>query len=179
MTSPASMPNDESLDYLIVGRLGKSHGVHGWIKLHSFTAPKSNILTYSKLHIKKPDGWQLLETCGKKDQTSGIIIQIKDCTTPEQASQYYTGLDIAILEENLPALDKGEFYWKDLEGLDVINTDGVSLGKVDYLIETGANDILVLLDGDKQRLIPFIMDEYVTEIDLSASRMTVDWDANF
>ena len=88
------------------------------------------------------------------------------------------GSDIYISQEQLPAPKEGEYYWVDLIGLDVENLDGISLGKVDNLFETGANDVL-LVKGERERAIPFLQGQTVKSIDLTEGKMIVDWDADF
>ena len=73
------------------------------------------------------------------------------------------GADIGIHRTQLPALKRGEYYWADLEGLRVVCLDGTELGTVSYLLETGANDVLVL-QGDRERLIPYVAD-VIREVD--------------
>jgi 16S rRNA processing protein RimM len=78
----------------------------------------------------------------------------------------------------LPEIDKDEYYWADLVGLQVFNSDGSDLGIIDHILETGANDVLVV-KGDRERLIPFLQQQTVLEIDCDKGIMTVDWDADF
>jgi len=78
----------------------------------------------------------------------------------------------------LPAAGEDEYYWSDLEGLRVETLEGVDLGTVDHLIETGANDVLIVR-GDRERLIPFLRPSVVREIDLVAARIRVAWDPDF
>jgi 16S rRNA processing protein RimM len=79
----------------------------------------------------------------------------------------------------LPEPDEGEYYWRDLIGLKVETEQGIALGVVDYLLETGANDVLVVKDGDKERLIPFLQGQFVKNINLESGMMIVDWDPEF
>jgi 16S rRNA processing protein RimM len=78
----------------------------------------------------------------------------------------------------MPASDDGRWYWMDLIGLQVVTTGGVALGQVSGLLETGANDVLVV-QGDRERLVPFVMDQYVKRVDLDAAVIEVDWDPEF
>ncbi|MEO6800050.1 MAG: ribosome maturation factor RimM, partial [Rhodanobacter sp.] len=89
------------------------------------------------------------------------------------------GTDIHVDREQLPPPAKDEYYWVDLEGLEVITTEDVHLGRVSHLFATGANDVVVVRDGSRERLIPFIQGSYVRSVDLSAGRMVVDWDPEF
>ena len=79
----------------------------------------------------------------------------------------------------MPAAKPGEYYWSDLEGLEVVTVEGIALGRVSHLVATGANDVLVVKDDKRERLIPFLLGQFVTEVDLEAARLTVDWDPEF
>jgi 16S rRNA processing protein RimM len=75
-------------------------------------------------------------------------------------------------------LEQGEYYWADLIGLEVESLESEPLGTVESMMETGASDVMVL-HGDRQRLIPFVLDEIVREIDLPNKRIVVDWKPDY
>lgn len=77
----------------------------------------------------------------------------------------------------MPATGIDEYYWSQLTGLSVVNQQGIELGEVANLFETGANDVMVV-KGDKERLIPFT-EFAVHEVDLDNKKIIVDWDADF
>ena len=83
--------------------------------------------------------------------------------------------DIAVSRDDLPEAEEGTYYWADLEGLQVVHKDGTVLGTVAYLLETGANDVLVI-EGDKERLVPFIADEVILDVDVTNGVIRVDWE---
>ena len=84
-----------------------------------------------------------------------------------------------MLRSALPAPKPGEYYWADLEGLEVENVEGIALGRISHLLATGANDVMVVKDGDRERLVPFVVGQYVKQVDFGAGRITVDWDPDF
>jgi 16S rRNA processing protein RimM len=106
-----------------------------------------------------------------------VVAQIDGIVDRDQALTLM-GWDVYISHEQLPAPDEGEYYWIDLIGLDVENLEGIQLGKVGSLFETGANDVL-LIKGERERAIPFLQGQTVMSIDLAAGKMIVDWDADF
>lgn len=164
---------------IVVGRIGSPHGIQGWMKLFSYTHPLDNILHYTNWFIEAPDGWQPLDRENIQTQITSdghIRIKFMHCETPESA-RLYTNLLISIPREQLPTLSLGDYYWSDLEGLQVVNTAGAIFGRVDHLFETGANDVLVI-KGDRERLVPYIKD-VVLKVDLEGGRILVDWDADF
>ena len=168
-------PNSER--YVIVGKLGKSYGIHGWLKVQSFTTPHENLLGYNPWYIDKQNQWVPLDLTGVKDIGNVFIAKINHVDSPEQA-KYYTNLSIAIHQSQLPALAEGEYYWKDLTGLTVHTTTGTCLGKVDYIFDSGAHPIIVV-NGEKEHLIPYIKDQFIVSINIAQQNIVVDWDSNF
>jgi 16S rRNA processing protein RimM len=88
------------------------------------------------------------------------------------------GQQICVERDQMPPTEEGEYYWADLEGLTVVTTGGLELGRVDRMMETGANDVMVV-NGDRERLIPFVQGQYVKRVDLEAELIEVDWDPEF
>ena len=173
-------PGAETIDIqhpVTIGNIGQAYGVKGWVKINSFTEPKLNILNYETWALKYADGFEAITIIEAKAHGKGIIAHIEGCNDRTQAQQY-TGLELVISRDQLPALEEGEYYIADFEGMAVQTEQGVSLGTVDYVMETGANDVLVIR-GEKQRLIPFVEDHYIKNIDAQARIITVDWDPEF
>ena len=110
-------------------------------------------------------------------QGKGLAVLLPGFEDREQAASL-VGTQIFVRRDQLPATAKDEYYWSDLEGLEVITTSGQSLGRVAKLMETGANDVLVVR-GDRERLVPFIQGQYVTRVDLDGGVIAVDWDPEF
>jgi 16S rRNA processing protein RimM len=107
----------------------------------------------------------------------GVIARLADCENRDQA-RALMGCEIGIRRDQLPATAPGEYYWRDLQGLKVVTIEGEWLGMVDHLIETGANDVLVV-KGERERLIPFVLDQVIVNVDLDKREIQVDWDKSF
>lgn len=163
-------------DIVVVGQLGKTHGVQGWLKIHSFTNPPQNLLGYQPwlLHCQKQ--WQPFPLEATKQFGSQLLVKLSDINTPE-AAKYYTNCQIGIYTHQLPEPAEGEYYWHQLTGLSVINQDNITLGVVDRLFETGANDVVVVT-GKKRLLLPYIP-SVITKVDLANNILHVNWDENF
>lgn len=166
-----------SSDHIIVGQVGKVYGVQGWVKIHSFTTPLENILNYQPWLIYIGQAWQKITTTKARHQGNEIVVQFNHCNDRDLARQY-VNCQLAIHRDQLPEIGKNEYYWADLKGLTVITTTGIHLGVIDHLLETGANDVLVV-KGDKERLIPYLPKQVVTEINLQTGTIYVDWDPEF
>jgi 16S rRNA processing protein RimM len=168
---------------VVLGRFTAPYGVKGWIKIHSFTDPMENILNYNSWLVES--GGQMLPVrleAGKR-HGKGLIAKLAGVNTPEEAKLWH-GREILVPQSELPDLDAGEYYWSQLENLLVYTESGVLLGRVSHLMETGANDVLVVkgtaesIDRE-QRLIPWLPDQVVKEVDLDSGLMRVDWDPDF
>ena len=171
------MVGDES-DYLIVGRISGLYGVRGWVKIFSHTDPRDNILSYPIWHLRQGNEWRQVALAEGRLHGKGVVARLAGCDDRDVAAGLI-GSDIAILREQLQQAEPGEYYWADLIGLEVRTVEGIELGKVDHLLETGSNDVLVVLQGKRERLIPFIREQVVREIDLAGKKMVVDWDPEF
>jgi 16S rRNA processing protein RimM len=168
----------ENEDPILVGRFVGVYGVQGWLKIDSYTRPKDNIFTYSPWFVRVDRDWQKVEIEEFQQRGSGqLLVKMVGTNTPEQA-RVYTSCDIAVVQQQFPALKEGEFYWHDLIGLEVINQDQLNLGKISDILETGANDVLVVkktCDKITKTLIPLVMDVFVKKVDLIAKTMHVEW----
>ncbi|MEH6575923.1 MAG: ribosome maturation factor RimM [Amphritea sp.] len=167
----------------IVGRITTIYGVKGWVKIYSHTEPMESILDYSPWLLKLNGQWQPVKISDGKKHGKGLVAKLVGVDDREIARQY-CGMDIAIEKSLLPELENGDFYWSQLEKLDVLTESGEKLGKVSHLIATGSNDVLVVKGNAdsidrKERLIPYLPDQVVKEINLEEGTIRVDWDPEF
>ncbi|MFT3741167.1 MAG: ribosome maturation factor RimM [Gammaproteobacteria bacterium] len=163
---------------IVIGKLGRTHGVQGWLKLHSFTEPLSNVLEYQAYFIrhKADQPWQPFNFVTKQLSPAAFLLKPAGCNTLEQA-QPYVNAELAVARDQLPALTEQELYWADLEGLRVTNLQGIELGIITQLMATGANDVLVV-KGERERLLPYIS-SVIQKVDPAEKTLLVDWDADF
>jgi 16S rRNA processing protein RimM len=164
-------------DLIIMGRVSGLFGVRGWLKIYSHTSPREGIVHYKDWYLKLGDGWKRYELIAGRSQGKGVVVQLQGINDRDLAATLVNA-DIAVKREQLPALQPGEFYWTDLQGLRVVNLEGVELGVVSHLFETGANDVLVVR-GERERLIPYTTGEAIRGVDLEQGQITVDWDPAF
>ncbi len=164
--------------YVVVGRLGGAHGIKGWLKVTSFTAPRENLLDYSPWYLKSGQEWLERKVLAAKPQGKGLLVHFDNVQDRDQASQL-RGEEVAIHRSQLPVLQDDEYYWSDLVGLEVITIEDVSLGHIIEMMATGSNDVMVVKNEKQQRLVPFIQGQVVHKVDLANARMSVDWDPEF
>lgn len=168
----------------IAGKLGAPYGIKGWLKVHSFTDDPEGIFDFSPWLIGQQGNWQTVEVVDWRRHNKGFIAKLANVEDRDQAN-VLTNAEIAVFEEQLPDLPGGEFYWRDLIGLTVVTDKGYDLGKVDDMLETGSNDVLVVKAnpndgfGKGERLIPYLTESVVLKVDLDAKEVTVDWDPSF
>lgn len=170
---------------VVLGKLGAFHGVHGWMRLFSATEKPANIFTYDNWLLNLNGKMTPVKVEGHKTSNGEhFLVKLNIANTKEEA-QALTNSHIYYKASDLPQLEEGEYYWKDLTGCTCYTPDGYELGTVKEIMETGANDVLVLTvkPGDKygktSRLIPFLPDHYEMKVDVAAKKITVDWDPDF
>jgi 16S rRNA processing protein RimM len=162
-------------DYIVIGKVGTTYGVLGWMKIVSFTDTVADILNYDPWYLEENKTWKRMKLDGTpRMHGKGIVAKFAGFDSPETA-RVLTGKKIAIQRTQLAKLNQNEYYWSDLEGLTVINQDGKVFGKIIYIMETGSNDVLVV-KGDKEHAIPYLLGDVVTSVDLVNKVMHVVWE---
>ncbi len=203
MIETGSKDNDKS-EKIIVGRITGVYGVKGWIKVFSYTDPMEAIVDYKPWHIRaegrKGAPWTQVKLKAGKRQAKTVVAKLEHCNDRD-AAMAYIGTEIAIEPEQLEALkEKNAYYWRDLIGMQVINQQDVALGTVKSLLETGANDVLVVVSEEavdmkaseteaakvetvktetRERLIPWTMGNAIVAVDQEKGVISVDWDPDF
>jgi len=167
----------------VLGQITSVFGVKGWLKVYSYTDPISNILNYRQWILLQDGARRTVKVSNGRIQGKGLVAQLDGVDDPDQA-RLLCGAEIRVSADALPALPEGEYYWHQLEGLAVYTAEGQRLGRVDHLIETGANDVMVIEPDaesidQRQRLVPYLPEDYVQAVDLEAGRIEVHWDPEF
>ncbi len=168
----------------VMGRFGVVYGIKGWLKVISFTQDPESLFSYTPWFFRhKGQPWQPIAFEGYRRHGDGFIAKIKNIDVREEA-QSLTNAEIGILGSSLPKLAEGEYRWRDLIGLAVVNRDNYEFGQVSSMMETGSNDVMVVKAkpndeyGQKERLIPFLP-HVVDSVDLENQTIHVDWDPDF
>lgn len=162
---------------VLVGRISGLYGVRGWVKIFSYTQERDSIIDYSPWLVHKGEQWLTLQVESGRTHGKGVVVKLVGYDDRDAAAELI-GCDIAVKREQLGRPAPGEYYWADLEGLKVVTLQGVELGVVDHLFETGANDVVVVR-GERERLLPFIHGDVIRKVDLQRQVMEVDWDPEF
>jgi 16S rRNA processing protein RimM len=163
---------------VVVGRTGGAHGVRGWLHVTSYTEPPDNLLGYRPWLLAGAGGWQPVEPLAVREQNGGFLVQLAGIDDRDAAA-LLAARDIAVPEAVLPALADGDFYWRDVIGMDVCTLAGQPLGVVASILPTGAHDVLEIAGASGRRhLVPFA-ERYVRHVDRAVRRIDVDWDPDF
>lgn len=159
-----------------MGRIGGAHAVRGWVKVQTFTQRPDGLLQYPTWWLEDGGGWRPVQIEDASVHGRSLIAKLAGCSDREAAAAL-RGRQIAIPRADLPQGEADEYYWADLQGLQVRNLDGATLGVVTGLLETGANQVLVV-QAERERLIPFV-EAVVKSVDLAQGSMVVDWGVDF
>lgn len=173
MAQPLPPPDD----YVVMGRVAAPYAVKGWLKLKTFTEHLDSLLDYEVWQIGKGGDWKPYRLLDGRIHGQTLLASLEG-VNDRTAAEALVGKDVAVSREEMPEADEDEWYWDDLIGLQVVNLAGEALGRVDGLLETGANDVLQVRDGETERLLPFV-EAVVKEVDLEAGRVVVDWGLDY
>ena len=163
-------------DLVCVGHILGAQGIKGWVRVFSNTSPRENIVKYSPWLVARGDELVAFKVQGRL-QGKNVIAGLEGIED-RSGAEALIGCQLFIRPQQLPRLDAGEYYWSDLIGLEVETLQAEPLGVVAAMMETGADDVMVLA-GERERLIPFVMDEIVREVDLGNQRLVVDWSPEY
>ncbi len=183
---------------VVVGLVSGLHGVQGALKIKSFCEPADGIFKYRPWTLARPGSRASGNSAAKSSSDSSLLpvssnlvsvpLKIRGAGTSlaarfseienrDQAARWLGAL-ISVPRSCLPKLNTGDYYWRDLIGINVENLQGVALGFIEEMMSTGSNDVMVVA-GDRQRLLPYIPGQFVMSVDLAAAIMIVDWDPEF
>lgn len=164
---------------MVIGKINGASGIKGWVKVFSNTDPRENIFNYKPWFLKLNGQWREVTITNGREQGKTLVAHI-DGVDERNLAETFIGAEIAIDKTQLAILEEGDYYWSDLVGLAVVNLAGQELGSVKKLMETGANDVLVVKTASKEELlIPYVLDYSIIKVDLAAGQMTVDWELDY
>ena len=163
---------------VVMGKVVGAQGIQGWVKVQTFTEYLDSLLDYNTWYVGNEQEWRPLEVLEANVHGGRVLIAKLQGIPDRTAAEKYKGLLIAVPRAELPEKEEGEYYWSDLIGLTVENLQGEVFGTVDSLLETGANDVLVVKGESGEKLIPFI-DSVIKQVSLKDKTIRVDWQADY
>ena len=163
-----------------MGRVSAPYGIRGWFRIQSYTGSLDGLAAYPRWWLGSGSGfreYREYEVAEWRVHGGALVARLEGVTDRSQAESL-KGQEIAVPRDQLPPAGKNEYYWADLVGLKVNTLSGESLGEVVEMLGTGANDVLVVQQGERRRLIPFV-DDVVRDVRLAEGVMVVDWGADY
>lgn len=173
----------EKAEPIVIGKFGAVYGIKGWLKIHSYTDDAESIFEYKPLLMKLKGQFQEVNLADWKRHGNGFVAKIVGFDVRED-TQALVGLELLVDSDKLPKLEE-DFYWRDVIGCQVKTDKGYDLGVVTEIMETGSNDVLVVKAnsndafGQKERLIPFIDKQVVSNVDITGKLIQVNWEPDF
>jgi 16S rRNA processing protein RimM len=159
---------------VVMGRVTAPFGVKGWIKIYALTAQPGNLREYPVWWLARDGDWREMRVAAAQVHNNMLVAQL-------DAAIALKGSEVAVPREQLPGAADDEFYWADLIGLRVVNTEQHEFGRVIRILQTGANDVLVVGGGnsnERETLIPFIASA-IKEVNVAAGMISVDWGRDY
>ncbi len=160
-----------------MGRIAAPYGVHGWVRVQSFTGKPDGLAAYPRWWLGHEPAYKEYAVAEWRVHGGALVARLEGAMDRTFAESLW-GLDIAVPREQLPPTAENEFYWADLIGLEVVNLAGERLGQVVDMIETGANDVMVVQGMERQHLIPYLQD-VILQVTLKEKRVVVDWELDY
>ena len=168
-----------------VGTVGRAHGVRGWVRVRSDMEPPEDLLRHDTWFLERAGAWRPVAVRAARTHGAALVAHFEGIEDRDAAAEL-AGTRLGLPRDAFPVLDDGQYYWVDLIGLEVHDEGGESLGVVRKMIETGANDVMVVGPGPggpatpgggraAERVIPFVTGDVVREVDLDAGRIRVSW----
>ena len=170
MKSPKDLTKS---DLVVIGSIGKSHGLKGAFFLNSYCEPEDNFFTYKRFFLIQDNEILEFSIKTKQSRSRKNIINISGIETLDEIKKL-TNTEIYTLSEYLKPIE-GEYFWKDLLNLDVFNENKEFIGVISEIRNYGANDTLIIKNNSSETLIPFVKDIFIKKVDLGKGLMIVDW----
>jgi 16S rRNA processing protein RimM len=163
-------------DWIVMGRIAAPFGIKGWVKVQAFSEDPSTLMDFESWRVGRGAEHKLYTVEAIQDHSNTLVAKLAGIDDRD-AAYALRGQEISVARSDLPPPEENEYYWSDLIGLTAVNREGIELGKVDSLMETGAHDVLVI-KGKREHLIPFVA-QFVGKVDMAGRQIEVDWGEDY
>lgn len=167
---------DQDGDWVVMGRIAAPFGIKGWVKVQPYSEDPGTLMDFESWRVGHDEQQTHYTVETVQDHGKALVAKLAGIDDRD-AAYALRGQEISVAKSALPAPGDNEFYWSDLIGLKVVNREGIELGAVDSLMESGANDLLVV-KGTREHLIPFVA-AFVGKVDLTGGTIEVDWGEDY
>ena len=171
-----TIPVPASDRIVVLGKIAGSFGVKGWVKVKSYTEPVDNILSYEVWQLGRTGQWTPIRIEDARVTDKGVLAKLEGIGSPEEA-RLKVGLELGVWRSEMPPPDPGEYYLSDLEGIEAVSATGEVLGRVDHFRSTPGGTVMVI-QGEQEHWVPFVK-ERIVKVELDASRIVLDWSADW
>lgn len=177
MTIPAGSP---AARLVVVGQVVGVHGIRGTLRIKSYCESAEAFRGFGRVLLGGTPSAsdRHLVVRSVRQASKGVLLDLVGIDSCE-AAEGLVGQKLLVSRDQLPQLPARQYYWADLEGLSVSTLDGKELGRIQHLSDFGAHPVMAVHDGERERLIPFVLDRVVHSVDLGQGRVLVDWDPDF
>lgn len=154
MTDVFAFPDEQ---FLLVGKVSKPHGLSGEVKMHTFSDDGSTLLHYSEIVLVDNQGRlsPVQRIAKARRQGKSIVVKLESVNDRNSAESLF-GMGVLIDKKDLEKTGDDEYYWYQFYGRPVHTQEGSFLGTVTSIFSNGAQDVLVIQDGNKELLVPVI-----------------------
>lgn len=159
-----------------MGRIAAPFGVKGWVKVQPYSEDPAALMDFESWRVGRGELHRQYTVEAIQDHGNALIAKLGGIDDRD-AAYALRGQEISVARAELPVPEENEFYWSDLIGLKVVNREGIELGSVTDLLETGAHDVLVV-KGQREYLIPFVA-AFIGKVDTAEGIIEVDWGEDY
>ncbi len=159
-----------------MGRIAAPFGVKGWVKVQPYSEDPGTLMDFESWRVGRGENQMSYAVEAIQEHGNALVAKLAG-VDGRDAAYALRGQEVSVARSELPPPEENEYYWSDLIGLKAINREGVELGRVESLMETGAQDVLVI-KGKREHLIPFVA-AFVGKVDLASGQIEVDWGEDY
>lgn len=163
-------------DWVVMGRIAAPFGIKGWVKVQTFCEDPDTLMDFESWRVGRDDQHKQYTVESHQAHSNTMVAKLVGIDDRDKAFAL-RGQEISVPRSSLPEPNEDEYYWSDLIGLTAVTREGVELGKVVNLMETGAHDLMVV-QGTREHLIPFV-GQFVGKVDMAAGQIEVDWGEDY
>ena len=163
---------NRKMDLITIGEIVKTRGLRGCMKVVSFVDTQDISAELKFVYIQDNSEQKKLYNLRKIDISGKFLFIELDSIDDVELAKTFVGCKVVIPGDMFKELPEGEYYWRDIIGMNVYTEEGKLLGQIESVFPTGSNDVYVCKGGDREILLPAIAD-VIKLIDIDRKVMNV------
>ena len=160
----------QSQEFLVVGRVLRPHGIRGALVVEGFSDFIHSLRAGSEVHLG-PDNVPRKIVSIRKHKNKYLLTH--DASVDRTEAEAYRDFEVKLRFQDTEPLGKGEYFYWQILGLEVLSEAGEHLGVVEEIRETGANDVYIVRDDESREILLPAIKSVILEVDLDAEQITV------